>query len=418
MDPIPLGSRPIGMRGIRGGVADRNQNPALMPIVPTIGIRPQECPLQPTESNGLDSNVLLNSLPLPALKVSQDWTIFSVNSAWESLTGWNVESVTGSRLHDWVQPVDGVRLDRFSAKPETSKYRAGPSWDIAVRSKTGGWIWMDLALSWHPGDGASRAHFLCILTDVTHHHRSGDQLRHALEREREAHRKTNEFVAMISHELKLPATNIGYAVELLRDSGDRLGTEKRQRYHHLIQDNTVRLNRLADQLMLSGQIESGHWRTCAVESNLRELCASVIAEYEPLNGEKSRIQFEAPEHVISARIDPLLLRVSLSNLISNALKYSPIDSVVMVRLLPANPRVSIEVSDLGIGIRAEDASRLFSPFQRGSNVGNVKGNGMGLAITRTCVELQGGSLEWNRGLNGGTCFIIRLPAELPDTQKH
>lgn len=366
----------------------------------------------------MDSHVLLNSVPLAALKVSQDWTILSVNSAWESLTGWTMESVTGSRLHDWVQAVDGVRLDRFSSKPETSSHRSGPSWDIAVRSKTGGWIWMDLALSWHPGSGASRAHFLCILTDVTHHHRSGDQLRHALEREREAHRKTNEFVAMISHELKLPATNIGYAVELLRDSGDRLGAEKRQRYHHLIQDNTVRLNRLADQLMLSGQIESGHWHTSAVKSDLCELCASVIAEYEPLNGDKSRIQFAAPEHPISAHIDPLLLRLSLSNLISNALKYSPIDSVVIVRLHPANPQVAIEVSDLGIGIRAEDASRLFSPFQRGSNVGNVKGNGMGLVITRTCVELQGGSLEWNRGISGGTCFTIRLPAELPRTQRH
>lgn len=366
----------------------------------------------------MDSHVLLNSVPLAALKVSQDWTILSVNSAWESLTGWTMESVTGSRLHDWVQAVDGVRLDRFSSKPETSSHRSGPSWDIAVRSKTGGWIWMDLALSWHPGSGASRAHFLCILTDVTHHHRSGDQLRHALERERGAHRKTNEFVAMISHELKLPATNIGYAVELLRDSGDRLGAEKRQRYHHLIQDNTVRLNRLADQLMLSGQIESGHWHTSAVKSDLCELCASVIAEYEPLNGDKSRIQFAAPEHPISAHIDPLLLRLSLSNLISNALKYSPIDSVVIVRLHPANPQVAIEVSDLGIGIRAEDASRLFSPFQRGSNVGNVKGNGMGLVITRTCVELQGGSLEWNRGISGGTCFTIRLPAELPRTQRH
>ena len=359
----------------------------------------------------MGGHVLLNSLPLPALKLDQDWTILSVNSAWESLTGWTVESVTGSRLHDWVQPVDGVRLDRFSAKPETSKHRTGPSWDIAVRSKTGGWIWMDLALSWHPCDGASGAHFLCILTDVTHRHHSGDQLRHALEREREAHRKTNEFVAMVSHELKLPVSNIGYAVELLRDSGDRLGAERRQRYHHLIQDNTVRLNRLADQLMLAGQIESGHWRMNPVECDLRELCASVIAEFEPFNGEKSRIRFEAPEHAISMRIDPLLLRVSLSNLISNALKYSPTDSEVKVRLHPANPQVSIEVSDLGIGIRAEDASRLFSPFQRGSNVGSVKGNGMGLAITRTCVSLQEGSLEWNRGINGGTCFTIRLPAK-------
>jgi PAS domain S-box-containing protein len=386
-----------------------------MPTVSTIGIRPQECPDQPAESDGIDSNVLLNSLPLPALKVRQDWTILSVNSAWESLTGWTVESVTGSRLHDWLQPVDGVRLDRFSAKPETSNHRTGPSWDIAVRNKTGGWIWMDLALSWHPGDETSTPHFLCILTDVTHHHRSADQLRHALEREREAHRKTNEFVAMVSHELKLPVTNIGYAVELLRDSADRLGIEKRQRYHHLIHDNTVRLNRLADQLMLSGQIESGHWRMNPVDSDLRELCASVIAEFDHLNGDKSRIQFQSPEHSVWMRIDPALLRVSLSNLISNALKYSPIDTEVTVRIHPANPQVGIEVSDLGIGIRAEDASRLFSPFQRGSNVGNVKGNGMGLAITRTCVALQGGCLEWNRGVNGGTSFTIRLPAELLST---
>lgn len=271
---------------------------------------------------------------------------------------------------------------------------------------------MDLALRWQSGDESTAPHFLCILTDVSDYHRSNDQLRHALEREREAHRKTNEFVAMISHEFKLPVANIGYAAELLRDSADRLSVEKRKRYHHLIQENTVRLNRLADQLILSGQIESGHWRANPVDSELRQFCASVVAEFEPPNEEKSRIRLLTPDFEVWAKIDPLLLRVSLTNLVSNALKYSPVDSEVAVRLDSKSPHIDIEVSDQGIGIRAEDANRLFSPFQRGSNVGTIKGNGMGLAITRTCVALQGGTLEWHRGLGGETCFTIRLSSEL------
>lgn len=389
-----------------------------MPPVSDIEIQPKECLLQAPVPDRKEPVSLLNALPLPALCATREWKVLSVNSAWEELTGWNRESLVGTRFHDWVQPVDGVRLDRFSATFEDSKRRSGPRWDIAVRRKEGGWIWVDLALRWRSGDGSSEPHFLCILTDVSDYHRSNDQLRHALEREREAHRKTNEFVAMISHELKLPVTNIGYAVELLCDSADRLGVEKRQRYLHLIQDNTVRLNRLADQLMLSGQIESGHWRMNPVDSELCQLCASVIAEFDPLDGQTSRIRFLAPESEIWAKIDPLLLRVSLANLVSNALKYSPVDTEVTVRLHLSSPQVDIEVSDQGIGIRAEDASRQFSPFQRGSNVGTVKGNGMGLAITRACVGLHGGTLEWNRGLSGGSCFTIRLPAKLVTMAEH
>ena len=347
-------------------------------------------------------------LPLPAFKATITWRLFEVNRAWEVLTGSTCSQAVGSSLFEWVQPVDIVRLQRFSEKPGLAESRNAPRWDMALKRGTG-WVWVDLAVRWNPGAPGQDAHFVCVLTDITARRRQEEQLRTALERERRLHQNMSSFVAMVSHELRLPLANIGYATELLQTAAESASPERRERYQKIIVDNAARMSRLADQLILSGQVESGSWQFSPETTDLRALCASVIEEFERDASPQSRVRLIAESGDWSASIDPLLLRVSLSNLVSNALKYSDLESPVELELTRAGTEFTLSVRDAGIGIPTADQGRLSRPFQRGSNVGSIKGNGMGLAISRTCIELQGGSLQWSSTEGGGSTFSLRIP---------
>jgi signal transduction histidine kinase len=110
--------------------------------------------------------------------------------------------------------------------------------------------------------------------------------------------------------------------------------------------------------------------------------------------------------------DPRLLRQIAANLISNAIKYSPQGSEVRIFLERDNGHVVMTVRDQGIGIPEADQRRLFTPFQRASNVGEVSGTGLGLAIVKQAVELQGGSVELGSKVGAGTTVIVKIPVQI------
>ncbi len=372
-------------------------------------------PLVSTTSDsprGAENSGEFELLPLPAFRATASWRLVAVNRAWEVLTETSRSQAVGSSLFEWVQPVDIVRLQRLGEKPGLVESKSAPRWDMALK-RGAGWVWVDLAAVWRPGDDGQESHFFCVLTDVTARRRQEEQVRSAFERERRLHQNMSAFVAMVSHELRLPLANIGYATELLQTTAENLSPERRLRYQRVIADNAARMARLADQLILSGQVESGSWQCSPESTDLRELCEAVIREFERDDSAKTRLRLIASPGDWLASVDPLLLRVSIGNLISNALKYSGIDSPVEIELTRGESGFALSVRDTGIGIPSVDHGRLLRPFQRGSNVGSIKGNGMGLAISRTCIELQGGRLQWNSSEGDGSTFTLRVPLRCP-----
>jgi signal transduction histidine kinase len=104
-----------------------------------------------------------------------------------------------------------------------------------------------------------------------------------------------------------------------------------------------------------------------------------------------------------------LLRHIFSNLLSNALKYSPQGGRVLFRVTADEEGVLLEVSDQGIGIPEDELGHLFESFHRASNVGSIPGTGLGLAIVRNAVDMHGGSLTVRSQAGAGSCFTVRLP---------
>ena len=146
------------------------------------------------------------------------------------------------------------------------------------------------------------------------------------------------------------------------------------------------------------------------EMDLTELCAKLIEEVRLSSKAIHNIQYTTNCEKVILTGDEKLLRHAIGNLLSNAVKYSPDGGEVVLDLQHANG-LEIRVRDHGIGIPEKDHEKLFDPFFRASNVGEMAGTGLGLPIAKQAIELHGGKLEIARSDANGTEFLIWLPVD-------
>jgi signal transduction histidine kinase len=122
--------------------------------------------------------------------------------------------------------------------------------------------------------------------------------------------------------------------------------------------------------------------------------------------EREEIHCQQP---VMVEFDPKLMRQILTNLLTNAIKYSPPESNIIFNLKVEESELIFEVKDQGIGIPVEDLDKLFTTFHRATNTGNIQGTGLGLAIVQKCVDLHHGQIFVNSILNEGSTFTLRIP---------
>jgi signal transduction histidine kinase/HAMP domain-containing protein len=231
--------------------------------------------------------------------------------------------------------------------------------------------------------------------------------------EREAERAKQDFFALVSHELRTPLTAIlGYVELLLSEDGAPFPPEH-ARHLEVIERNARRLVRLVGDLLFAAQVEGGPLLLEPGEVDLVALLGDAV-ELARCRAEESGIalvtELEPVERCIGDR--DRLAQV-FDNLLSNALKFTPPGGRIVVRLThDEGPYARIEVSDTGVGIRAEDQAQLFDRFYRARNAsGNaVPGLGLGLTIVRTIVEGHGGTVTVRSAPGEGASFTVLLPA--------
>jgi signal transduction histidine kinase len=149
-------------------------------------------------------------------------------------------------------------------------------------------------------------------------------------------------------------------------------------------------------------------------TDLMELCQSLVDEAHWLDHERHRINLSFAAGVIARPVlDQALLRRALTNLLANALKYSPDESVVEFSVRQERDQIIMVIRDEGIGIPESELPRLFDSFFRASNVGNIPGTGLGLAIACRAVEAHGGEISVASDQGHGAAFTLVLPAR-PD----
>lgn len=217
------------------------------------------------------------------------------------------------------------------------------------------------------------------------------------------------FFSMASHELRTPLSTILLSVESLQINRDYLAEEQKwaniQRIHRTVKQMS---QQITDLLMLT-RAEAGKLEFNPELLDLVSLCQQVIEAVE--TGKSQRIQFICDCQNAKAFWDQKLARSLLSNLLSNALKYSPDDAIVQFILRCNDQTAIVQICDRGIGIPATDQSHVQEAFHRGSNVGEIAGTGLGLAIVKTCVELHRGEWTIESEEGQGTTVTVKLPLE-------
>jgi signal transduction histidine kinase len=228
------------------------------------------------------------------------------------------------------------------------------------------------------------------------------------ERLREADRLKDEFVALISHDLRTPLTSITGYVELALE--DDLSDDVRG-YLQVVARNAERLLALVNDLLFVARLQAGEMSLEPDEVDLTKVVRDGVRSMEPRAAAKGVTLTCAVEAVPAVRADRGRVLQLLDNLVSNAIKFTPAGGSVHVSLGRAGDCVALEVADSGIGIAPEDQRRLFERFFRAENAveRQVPGTGLGLYISRVIADAHQGKLTVRSELDLGSTFRLELP---------
>ena len=242
-----------------------------------------------------------------------------------------------------------------------------------------------------------------------------DEMRHALEEERELNELTSRFVSMVSHELRTPLTVIRTSTELLEHYGSQISFAKQEEYYQRIRGAIKNMTQLIEDVLVAGKAEAGQLDFQPIHLDLPQYCRDTLEEIRLGLPTSSSIFFDYHGQSSDAYIDPKLLHIILTNLVFNAVKYSDKDSPVNLEVFRMKDQAIFEIRDRGIGIPAADQPHLFKTFHRAKNVGAIRGTGLGLAIVKHCVNYHQGQITFVSTEGEGTTFVVKLPMVTPST---
>jgi len=241
--------------------------------------------------------------------------------------------------------------------------------------------------------------------------RAGRIDRDNAERSEELMRLRNDFTAAVSHELRTPLTSILGYLELIRDNDSVERPPDEDAFLAVVQRNAERLMRLVSDLLLVAEVESGMLTLQIEDVDLGGLAAECVEAAQPVaDGNQIRLNLNRGLSE-PLRADPIRLAQMMDNLVSNAIKFTPVDGHVTVSTTVRGGEAVFEVADSGIGVATVDQAQLFDRFfrTRAAVARATPGTGLGLTITKAIVDAHGGSIDVTSAVGVGTTFRVRLP---------
>ncbi len=226
-----------------------------------------------------------------------------------------------------------------------------------------------------------------------------------------ANQAKTEFVSVMTHELRLPMTSIkGYA-EMMEMGGDL--NEKQLRFLEIIQSSIQRMSVQISDLSDISRIESGRLQMDIEEKvDFKSLVQEVISPLQAeIDNREHKLVVDIPDDLPYVKADPRRVQQVLTNLISNAYKYTPNGGTITIQTQNDAETITCRVKDSGVGMTEEEVEKLFNKFWRSEDayVRDQPGTGLGLAITKNLVEMQGGEISVESKKGDGTTFSFTIP---------
>jgi PAS domain S-box-containing protein len=254
---------------------------------------------------------------------------------------------------------------------------------------------------------------LTIVRDITKRKREQELLQVALEQEKQLSELKSRFMTLMTHEFRTPLAVILTSSDLLERYRNRITDEQRGKHFTMIHEQVMHLARVLDDILTLSRAETVGLELEVRKVNLKDICAIASEDVKPHLAQHN-VVFSAAGDCKNALLDVRLLRQALTNLLSNAAKYSPAGSSIYFDLMCQEDQAIIRIRDLGIGIPEADQVHLFDVFYRAQNIDETPGLGLGLAIVKHAITAHGGTIAVESTIGVGTTFTVMLPLAMEE----
>lgn len=349
---------------------------------------------------------ILNSSSDAIVLVHFEYGIEQTNPAFDKLFACTPDAYFGAPLTALLRPEDSIQIE--TAIQEAVAGARVEQLEVGALRQDGSGFDAEISLAQVVRNGSRQSSFVCVLRDITRRKQLENELRAALSEAQDMNVLKSKFISMVSHEFRTPLATIQSSTDILKRYSDRITDERRQKHLDKVQTQVRQLTDLMDDILLLNRAQTRGIECQPIPLDLELLCQDITCDMQLLTHTHS-IRF-LPDCVTTfVPVDPKLIRRALTNLISNAVKYSSPGSLVQVELNCGTQMITIRVRDTGIGIPEADQKHLFEDFFRASNVSSISGTGIGLTIVKRAVEAHGGTIEFESTEGAGTIFTINIP---------
>ncbi|NUM50560.1 MAG: PAS domain S-box protein [Flavobacteriales bacterium] len=252
---------------------------------------------------------------------------------------------------------------------------------------------------------------LVVEKNVTQEKKSEEEIKKMLEKEIQLNELKSRFVSMASHEFRTPLSTILSSTTLIEKYDENGEHEKKKKHLYRIRSSVNNLTGILNDFLSLDKIEEGKVTCTPSEFDLISICKELKEEMQALAKQNQVINCSFQTETIVVQLDKQLLKNIMINLISNAIKYSPENSTIHIKIEIEN-NLTIHVTDSGIGIPESEQKHLFERFFRAKNSTNIQGTGLGLHIVKKYAEMMNGTVTFNSKENEGTTFTVTLPINI------
>ena len=359
---------------------------------------------------------LVENLREVIFETDKKGNIVFLNPAWSQLTGYTVEESIGKPLLDYVHPEfikeSKIDLKGFVNNNDFDYLQK----EMAFLHKVGFEVWFDIELRKAIDEDNKVITLVGSIENITTRKLAEEELKNALEKEKQLGDLKSRFVSMASHEFRTPLSGIRSSAELMQIYADRdQGLNTLMRKHGIDKkvENIIfdvdRITLLMTDILTMGKIESAKINLNPMELNMVDFVESYVKNEAVRYLNEHHIKVHNIQEVIKVNFDPKLITHVFNNLINNAAKYSSPGSEIDIQITKQSDHVKLIFTDHGIGIPKSELPFMFDSFYRGSNVEMIPGTGLGLPIAKYFMEMHGGKIEITSKQGVGTKVLLELP---------
>ncbi len=332
--------------------------------------------------------------------IVRDSRLYYVNSAMAAIAGYKKEELLSDKFKLSQLIIQQTPKTKQGDKPQYQ--------EIKLVNKNGEWRWLACSVGILQFDGLPAE--LITAIDITRQKNAEAEVHQALEQAKQLSELKERFVSMLCHQFRTPLNIVSFSADLLKRHVHQWTEDKQLPYLAHIQLAVEQIGQLLDEILFFGKIEAAKLSFEPTELDLDQFCRDLVKQMQLTTSNQKQIALinNCDRQVY---LDKKLLEPILSNLLSNAIKYAPADSTIEFVIACVETGISFQVTDTGIGIPERDHLNLFEPFQRGSNVGEIPGTGLGLSMVKMLVEVHGGSISVVSEVGKGSTFTVVLPSE-------